>query len=135
MPWITSTPASPPTATVGTSGRTTFALPVAIPHMRLPMQVFAGEFQTVEQDTTDEIMQCARAVVGTVRGQREELPEFGLDVDLTFLIKDIDVTRVEAALAEWEPRAAATIETAPQSLDALLTTLRILVEEGEGEGV
>lgn len=108
-------------------------LPTTIPHLKLPMKLFGGKFTTVEQDTTDEIMQCVRAVIGTVRGQRTNLPDFGLDIDIVFLLKDMDITRIEAAIEEWEPRAKATVEINPQTVDNLLQAIRVLVEE-EQEG-
>ena len=109
-------------------------LSLSIPHLKLPMKVFGGRYVTVEQDTTDEIMQCVKAVVSTVRGQREELPDFGLDIDLTFATQDIDLNRLESALSTWEPRASATLEIMPQDQDTLLQVIRIQVEEAQNLG-
>jgi phage baseplate assembly protein W len=93
------------------------------------MKVFGGRYVTVDQDTTDEVMQCVRAVISTVRGQRENLPSFGLDDDLTFALQDIDPSRIEAALSEWESRAQATITIMPQTVDTLLQVIRVQVED------
>jgi len=105
-----------------------------VPHIKLPMSVFGGRFRAVEQDTTDEIMQCVKAVISTVVGQREELPEFGLPSDITFSMKDVNPSVIETALNEWEGRAQATLEIVPQDQDTLLEVIRVQVEEAQDIG-
>lgn len=75
-----------------------------IPHLALPLRLDGGSFAVVEQDTLADIIQCARVVLTTPEGFREELPEFGLR-DPVFGLGGVDHGLVDAALAEWEPRA------------------------------
>jgi len=78
-----------------------------VPHLALPFS-FGGPGRhatEVEQDTGDEIEMCAEAVVRTMKGQRIELPRFGID-DPLFRMNGANVDQIRRDVEEWEPRAA-----------------------------
>ncbi len=75
-------------------------------HFTLPFKWGANHHaEVVEQDSPEDITQCAEAVLATPRGFRLEIPDFGI-------IKPIleengpNLQALRSALEEWEPRAA-----------------------------
>lgn len=74
-------------------------------HFALPFRVAGGRAVVLEQDTVPEITQCARVVLMTPLGARTEVPDFGL-ADQVFTRRGA-AGACAAALATWEPRAAA----------------------------
>ncbi len=85
-------------------------MPHGGPHLRVPFRITGGRALTVEDGSPDEIAQNVRVIVGTGVGERREVPDFGVD-DPTFT--DADLDDVEAAVAEFEPRADLHIERGP----------------------
>lgn len=90
-----------------------------VPHFALPFRFAGGQAVVFEQDTTDEIMSCALAVLLCPRGFRAELPEFGIE-DPTFSEGFVDPEAIANALAEWEPRAHSIVTTRVDAMDALV---------------
>jgi phage baseplate assembly protein W len=78
---------------------------LTVPKLRVPLEMGATGFRTVEQDSLQEIAQGAYAVLATPIGSLLEEPEFGIE-DPTFEQLPIDDTEWLEALARWEPRAA-----------------------------
>lgn len=106
---------------------------VQVPHLAFPFQFGPGnaEAEVVEQDTIEEIAQCVRVIVSTRAGEREELPDFGID-DLVFGV-DFDIEDVVTEVLEWEPRASVLIsQERDEVLDEFVHTLRIRVQEAQG---
>jgi phage baseplate assembly protein W len=62
---------------------------------------------TVPEGSIDEIAQCVYAICATELGQRLEMPGFGIP-DPAFA--GVDLSELRAAIAEWEPRAAALVD-------------------------
>lgn len=92
-------------------------------HLALPVRVTAsGAFAVVEQDSTEDVLQCARVVLETPQGAREERPEFGLP-DPLFAKGGVDAATVEAVLADWEPRATIDARVDNVDLDAGVSRL------------
>lgn len=75
------------------------------PHLKAPLEVRGGRLVVVEEDSAEHVLQCARAVLSTPMGSRTSRPEFGLP-DGAFSVGGMDPDAVDAALEEWEPRAA-----------------------------
>lgn len=81
-----------------------------VPHLALPLTLLpSGGLAVNEQDEIDDVTQCVAVLLGTPAGSRIEIPEFGIP-DLTFAT-ELDVSEIEEALAEWEPRATVDLET------------------------
>lgn len=80
---------------------------VAVPHLQVPFALNQdGSAAVIEQDTTQEVSQCVRVLLATMRGTRQYVPGYGV-ADPTFVGPDI--TDIQAAIAKWEPRADATV--------------------------
>lgn len=85
-------------------------------HLRVPFALESdGTAQLVAQDGNAEIDQCIRVLVGTTRGERLAVPEYGI-ADPTWGNR-VDLEAIAAAVRRWEPRAdpfavAAEIEAA-----------------------
>ena len=75
----------------------------------------------VEQDSPDEIVGCAHAILDTPKGWLDSEPEFGVD-DLAFTDPALAPDTVRLAIERWEPRVSADVsgETAGP-LDELIT--------------
>ena len=100
---------------------------VSVPHFKLPLSVGrGGSFETVEQDTIDEIAQCVEVLLATVEGQRIELPDYGIP-DLAF---EVDIPRhvIESRITKWEPRAEVLIDDEPDLVDELIRRVEVRVE-------
>jgi len=100
-----------------------------VPKLKVPFSFTSGKAATVEQDSTDEIIQCCQAVLLTPVDSRIELPEFGTP-DQTFASPHADPTEVRRALDRWEPRAQAIVTESPDAYDAMIDNVRVLIHEG-----
>jgi len=79
-----------------------------VPKLRVPLEVGAGRFESVEQGSAEEVAACVYAIAATPLGARLELPQFGVE-DPTFDQLPLEVqAKILAAVAQWEPRATAT---------------------------
>lgn len=84
------------------------------PHFDRPFRV-GRSVATVEQDSDEELLNCAWAVLSTEVGTRDELPEFGVE-ELPFKSPDAVRDEVVEAIREWEPRLAAESEATIEEL-------------------
>jgi phage baseplate assembly protein W len=102
------------------------------PQFDLPFRFEAKDDGTVqaavvEQDSTQDVLNCVEAVLRTPLGYREELPDFGVE-DPTFRQMPVDPSRIAQAIERWEPRANITVDSYPDSLDEALAHVRVQVE-------
>lgn len=81
-------------------------MPVAMPHIRFPLEVVNGRTQVVEQNSIEEVTQCVLACLSTPYGSRQDDPEYGIDAGL-FSKQSIrqNIAPILAAVEEAEPRA------------------------------
>lgn len=91
------------------SSRTT----AEIPRLRYPfeMQILDRGPAVVEQGSVHDVAQCVYSVLGTELGERQELPDFGIE-DPTFLLGGADVEEIREVVEEWEPRADTSLTDA-----------------------
>jgi phage baseplate assembly protein W len=77
--------------------------PTSVPKLALPLALnAAGAFNTLQQDTPEEVAQCVRVLAMTRPGDRIMVPALGLP-DPTF--SPIDPATFIQACAQYEPRA------------------------------
>lgn len=96
-----------------------------LPHFAYPFRFVGTSAVVTEQDSAEEIMDCARAVLLCPLGFRTELPGFGV-ADQTFANAP-DRNAMEGALSEWEPRAMAIVETERDAFDELVSNVTVRV--------
>jgi phage baseplate assembly protein W len=84
------------------------------PHFDRPFRV-GRSVATVEQDSDEELLNCAWAILSTEVGTRDELPEFGVE-ELPFRSPDFVRASTTEAVREWEPRLEATSEAEIEEL-------------------
>lgn len=88
------------------------------PHLRYPLHLGAdGSFDSVEQDTLDDVVQCVRIVSTTPVGTRVELPLFG--VPRVEFQQPVALVTFLTALYTWEPRASLLVRAAYGTRDPL----------------
>ena len=97
-----------------------------VPHFSLPLR-FGPQAAVSEQDSIDEIADCALAVVLCPIGYRVELPSFGLP-DVVFSTPRVDTDAMRTAIESWEPRAQAAFDQHADVLDALINHVQMLVQ-------
>ena len=86
-----------------------------------------------EQDSIEEIEACVTRIVSFKRGDRDELPNFGI-YDPTFQQAPLDTRLLSAQIAEWEDRVEVSAEATIDTVDDLLTHVRLEVDPtSEGE--
>lgn len=73
----------------------------------------------------DEIMDCVEVLLSTERGERIELPDYGLP-DQLFKEGGVDLQQVRAIIDTWEPRALADLTRV--ELEDLVDRVRIEVQ-------
>lgn len=76
---------------------------VDVPKLKFPFAMQGSKAALVEQDSIEELAQCAYAIFATEQGSRIEEPEFGIP-DQAHRKGGVDEDELLAALAEWEPR-------------------------------
>jgi phage baseplate assembly protein W len=84
--------------------------PYDVPHLAFPIRVANGVYVTDSQGTNSEVTTSVRNICAFERGSRIERPDFGIE-DPTLKEMPIDVEDIASAISDWEPRAAAEIET------------------------
>lgn len=93
------------------------------PHFDLPFRFdSSGHAAVVEQDTLEDVTNCVEAVLRTIKGQRAEAPDFGID-DPTFTDQPINLQAIVEAVLEQEPRANVLITQSPDKFDSLIADL------------
>lgn len=84
-------------------------------HFRLPFRVGDdGHFETLDQDSAEDVIQCLMVVARCPIGARTELPQFGIP-ELEFQ-RDIPLVALLHALYTWEPRAVSVIRAIIEDL-------------------
>lgn len=82
---------------------------VGVPRLRFPLRFTNGRTELVEQDSIEEIAQCVEIILRTPRGQRLDLPDFGIP-DQAFRENGADLVALRSAIEQYEPRAAVVLE-------------------------
>jgi hypothetical protein len=98
-----------------------------VPHFDLPF-TFVGpaNANVVDQDTLEDVSNCVEAIVRTVIGQRQELPEFGIP-DPTLQLQPIYRADILDQIGAWEPRAVVLLDQHPDILDSLIADVTLSV--------
>lgn len=95
-----------------------------IPHLALPIQLIGNSYSTRQQDTDAEAADCVKIILSFEKGQRFADLDFGID-DPTFETQPIDIDGIAKAIADYEPRVDAEINTV--DLPNGSTTVSVLV--------
>jgi phage baseplate assembly protein W len=101
---------------------------IQIPHFSLPFRIHNGSAVVVEQDSTDEILDCVQAICSYPAGSRPEQPDFGIP-DQTFRQGGVDTDAIAAAVDQWEPRAHAVASADNSSLADLISQVAVATKE------
>jgi phage baseplate assembly protein W len=103
------------------------ASPVLVPHFDLPFRfIGSGNAVVVDQDTLEDVSNCVEAIMRTVIGQRQELPEFGIP-DPTLQTQPIYRPDILTQVLEWEPRAVVVFDQHPDVFDSLIADVTVSV--------
>jgi phage baseplate assembly protein W len=98
-----------------------------VPHFDLPFRFDSTPQATVvEQDSIEEIAECALAILLCPLGYRVELPEFGI-ADPTFSTPVVDVAAIRHAVELWEPRAQTLLDREIDDVDELVQHVQMLL--------
>lgn len=97
-----------------------------IPKLDLPFRLDAstGRFAAVEQDTTQDILNCAQAIIASPRGFHEWEPGLGVTPP-EFQQAGPDPGILLAEVERWEPRAGLLADTDFDRLAEGQATVRI----------
>ncbi len=81
-----------------------------VPHFSFPFRRSNDGTRcvVVEQDMDDEILDCLEVLLTTERGERIDLPDYGLP-DPLFTQGGANLELIRQVIATWEPRANATV--------------------------
>lgn len=104
------------------------------PHFQLPFRfggINGGAFVN-EQDSTDDIIDCIKAIIAFPIGSRQDLPTFGVPDLLFKRVDDQVISQVQLAIARWEVRAAITVDGEQVITDELIQ--RLIMKVGTTDG-
>jgi phage baseplate assembly protein W len=100
-----------------------------IPHFSYPFRLEGNSFAVVDQDTPDDIVQSVEILVATRRGQRQELPDYGIADPL--FEDGLDLQDITDAIADWEPRATTAVDSEIDDIDQYINHIRVNVSGGD----
>lgn len=96
-------------------------IPEGAPHLKIPFTIKTdGTAATVQQDTSEDVVQCVAVLFGTDPGTRLMVPSYGI-TDPTFA--GINQVRVQAAVKQWEPRATVTMQYTPDGIEQVAVSV------------
>lgn len=99
---------------------------VLLPHFDVPFRLWNDGGLTVprvvEQDSTDDVVNCVEAAIRTQRGQRLDEPTFGI-VEPTFQSLPLNTMDLIGQISTHEERASIVMTETPDRLDTLVDTL------------
>lgn len=95
-----------------------------VPHFDRPFRLSGSRFAVLEQDSDEELANCAWAIVSTPLGSRDEAPDFGVP-DLPFSDPEVVSSNLVAAIRQWEPRLDAEADA---EIEDLIMTANLEVE-------
>lgn len=98
------------------------------PHFSLPLRFEGGRLAVTEQDSIEEIGDCVETVLRYRPGDRDDEPEFGTP-DQAFE-REVG-PEIEAAIAEWEPRADTTVDEERDLLDDAISRVSVELRNEE----
>lgn len=83
------------------------------PHFAFPFSLASGggQLAVAEQDSDREIEDCVEVLLTTVRGERIDEPDYGIE-DPTFLENGADLDAYASAIERWERRLPYDVERA-----------------------
>jgi len=100
------------------------------PHFSLPFRFggINGAAFVNEQDTTEDIVDCVKAVLSYPIGSNEALPGFGIP-DLLFRQRSATdiASSLQKSLRQWEPRSDSFVREFPIAYDELIRKLIVSV--------
>jgi hypothetical protein len=91
-----------------------------VPHFDYPFRFSAASKHAVEveQDSVEEIIDCIQTTLLTNKGDRIELPDFGITNPL-FEVQPLHLDDLYADVTDQEPRALIVLSQQPDAEDAL----------------
>lgn len=97
---------------------------VDTPHFALPLRYVNGSAVVNQQDTMADIADCVEAVCLTTPGDRDEMPDFGIE-DPTFGVQPFALGPLLAQIMTFESRATLLASQAPDMFDAAIANIEI----------
>lgn len=97
---------------------------IIVPTLAFPFQLNGRQNAAlvVEQNLDDDIVDALTVLLSTDRGERIELPDYGLP-DQAFLQGGADMSQIQSAIDLWEERAR--IRLTPGDIADLIQTVSI----------
>jgi hypothetical protein len=92
---------------------------VLVPHFDLPFRLKGSSFAVVEQDTEQDVENCAEAIIRTPYGFRDDITGFGLP-DQTFQDQNLNKQLLKQIVETQEPRVSVTFLAQPDAFDNLI---------------
>jgi phage baseplate assembly protein W len=100
-----------------------------VPHFAFPFQLNGNSFSVVEQDTHQEVQQCVEILLLTPTGSRMVLPDYGTP-ETIYTQVPTNTAAIIAKLNNWEPRAAVSLDQTLNTINQLISYIRINITGG-----
>lgn len=102
---------------------------VMVPHFLFPFQLNGDAFAVIEQDTPQEIQQCVEILLLTPTGSRLVLPDYGTPETL-YTQLPVNTAAILSKLNNWEPRAQVNLQETVDTIDEMVSYIRVNVTGG-----
>lgn len=96
------------------------------PHFNFPFAWENGKASVVEQDSYEDVINCVQVILSYHKGQRllDNRASFGIDAP-EFELSPVDINSIHNNIVDQEPRAQVDITQEIDSIDALITKIRV----------
>lgn len=84
--------------------------------LKWPLELAGSSLAVVDQDSDEDIVQCAKAILCHRPGDRADIPQMGVP-DFTFSERPLDLDAAQEVLRRHEPRADTLLIEDPQQLE------------------
>ena len=99
-----------------------------VPHFSFPFDIAdRGSAVVVLQDSAEEIEQNVKVLILTERGERLEVPDFGIE-DPTFGV-GVDTDAIVDAADKWDSRSKVFVDAEMDFVQRMVQNVRIHLEE------
>jgi phage baseplate assembly protein W len=102
---------------------------MSVTHFRYPFHVTGASVDTLEQDSFDEVAQSVQVILTTAKGERIEVPTFGID-DPVLTLSTVGQERTMLdAINQWDDRAQAALQITQDNVDEFVRHVEVKIPD------
>lgn len=104
---------------------------IRTPHFDYPFRFgYTGHAVETEQNSIEDIQNCVTSILLTNKGDRVELPDFGIDSPI-FGVQPLQLDEIYSHITDQEPRSLVLLSTATDPVDSLKAIITVALQNDE----